>query len=75
MNIFKNFAKTAASTFIKNKPAIMTGIALVSLGTTVYVALKEGPRIKEIKDIHDREIERIEEDEELTEEGKERYFK
>lgn len=71
MNIFKNFAKTAASTFIKNKPAIMTGIALVSLGTTVYVALKEGPRIKEIKDIHDREIERIEEDEELTEEGKE----
>ena len=71
MNIFKNFAKTAASTFIKNKPAIMTGIALVSLGTTVYVALKEGPRIKEIKDIHDREIERIEEDEELTEEEKE----
>ena len=71
MNIFKNFAKTAVNSFIKNKPAIMTGIALVSLGTTVYVALHEGPRIKEILDEHEEEIAAIEENEELTEEEKE----
>lgn len=71
MNIFKNFAKTAVNSFIKNKPAIMTGIALVSLGTTVYVALHEGPKIKEILDVHEDVIKGIEEDEELTEEGKE----
>lgn len=70
MSIFKKFIKSATTTFIKNKPAIMTGIALVSLGTTVYVALKEGGNIKEVLDIHKDEVNEIENDPELTAEEK-----
>ena len=62
MNIFTNFMKSAANTYIKNKPAIMTGIALVSLATTVVIAMKEAPKIKEVVDEKQENIERIKSD-------------
>lgn len=62
MNVFTNFMKSAANTYIKNKPAIMTGIALVSLATTVVIAMKEAPKIKEVVDEKQENIERIKSD-------------
>lgn len=62
MNIFTKFMKNAANTYIKNKPAIMTGIALVSLATTVVIAMKEAPKIKEVVDEKQENIERIKSD-------------
>lgn len=64
MNVFTKFMKNAANTYIKNKPAIMTGIALVSLVTTVAIAMKEAPKIKEVVDEKQENIERIKDDEE-----------
>lgn len=62
MNVFTKFMKNAANTYIKNKPAIMTGIALVSLATTVVIAMKEAPKIKEVVDEKQENIERIKSD-------------
>ena len=62
MNVFTNFMKNAANTYIKNKPAIMTGIALVSLATTVIIAMKEAPKIKEVVDEKQENIDRIKSD-------------
>ena len=62
MNVFTNFMKSAANTYIKNKPAIMTGIALVSLATTVIIAMKEAPKIKKVVDEKQENIDRIKSD-------------
>ena len=62
MNVFTNFMKSAANTYIKNKPAIMTGIALVSLATTVVIAMKEAPKIKKVVDEKQENIDRIKSD-------------
>lgn len=70
MNIIGKFIKGATTTFIKNKPAIMTGIALVSLATTVIITAKEAPKIKEVVDEKRMRIDKVNEDENLTEEKK-----
>ena len=70
MNIIGKFIKGATTTFIKNKPAIMTGIALVSLATTVIITAKEAPKIKEVADEKKQRIDDINADENLTEEKK-----
>jgi hypothetical protein len=70
MNIIGKFIKGATTTFIKNKPAIMTGIALVSLATTVIITAKEAPKIKEVADEKKQRIDDINADENLTEDKK-----
>lgn len=70
MNIIGKFLKGATTTFIKNKPAIMTGIALVSLATTVIITAKEAPKIKGVVDEKKQRIDDINADENLTEEKK-----
>lgn len=70
MNIFGKFIKDATTTFIKNKPAIMTGIALVSLATTVFITAKEAPKIKAVADEKKENIDAINSNEEMSEDEK-----
>lgn len=75
MNIVANFIKSAVATAIKNKPAIMTGIAIVSLTTTVVICIKEGPKIKEVVDEKKEIIDKINADEVFSEEAKQNAIK